>query len=119
MENKKIFSANLQNFVEKSGKSRKDIAQDLNVSQSTFNDWYNGTSYPNIEKIEKIADYFGIKKYQLIEKHDTAFATAVGKLLATDDEYFKKLVIGISKLSLQEKVIVSKTIELFVNIIQE
>lgn len=119
MENKKIFSINLKHFVEKSGKSRAEIAKELNISISTFTDWCNGTSYPHIEKVELIADYFGIKKYQLIEKNDNEFASAVGKLLATDDECLKKLVVGISKLSLQEKMIVNKTFELFIDMLKQ
>lgn len=67
--NKEIFSNNLRKYMELNGKDRKDIAKDLEVSYSTFTDWVNGNSYPRIDKIEKLANYFGIEKSDLIEKH--------------------------------------------------
>ena len=73
--NKEIFSKNLRKYIEISGKDRKDIAKELGYSYSTFTDWYNGNVYPRIDRIEKIANYFGVKKSDLIEEHN-------------DDEYY-------------------------------
>lgn len=67
--NKEIFSHNLQRYILKSGKERKEIALALGVSYSTFTDWVNGNKYPRIDKIEMLADYFGIKKSDLIEEY--------------------------------------------------
>lgn len=119
MDVKKIFSNNLKRLIDESGKERKDIAFELGYSYSTFTDWVNGSSIPNVEKIENIAKYFGVLKSDLIENYDGEFAAALGKLLATDDDYLKKLVVGISRLTLQEKAIVSKTFELFVEILKQ
>ena len=65
--NKEIFARNLKNFILKKGKNRKDVAADLKVSYSTLTDWINGNKYPRIEKIEMLADYFGVSKSDLIE----------------------------------------------------
>lgn len=118
MDNKKIFSTNLQSFVERCQKPRSLIANEIGVSYSTFTDWLNGNTYPSIDKIEIIANYFSIKKYELIEKRDNEYASALGKLLATDDEYLKSLVIGLSNLSLQDKAIISKTLEIIAYILK-
>lgn len=67
--NKEIFSSNLKKYIEISGKDRKDIAKDLSFSYSTFTDWINGNTYPRIDRIEKLANYFNISKSDLIEEH--------------------------------------------------
>lgn len=65
--NKIIFAKNLSKFVDESGKSRKQICQDLNISYTTFCDWINANKYPRIDKIELLAQYFKIEKSDLIE----------------------------------------------------
>ena len=66
--NKEVFSKNLTKYIDASGKSRIDICKELGVAYSTFSEWANGRKYPRIDKIELIANYFGIKKSDLIEE---------------------------------------------------
>lgn len=65
--NKEIFARNLRYYIEQSGKTQKQLAQIVDVAQSTFNDWATGKKYPRIDKIEILANYFGILKSDLIE----------------------------------------------------
>ena len=65
--NKDVFARTLSYYVEKSGKTRAEICQDLGIVYSTFSEWINGRTYPRIDRIELLAKYFGIKKSQLIE----------------------------------------------------
>ena len=37
-----------------------DVAKATSIPNSVFTDWKNGKSAPKIDKILKIADYFGI-----------------------------------------------------------
>ena len=66
--NKDIFAKNLSYYVERSGKTQKEIAEILNVSPASFNNWIKGVKYPRIDKIEMLANYFGILKSDLIEE---------------------------------------------------
>ena len=66
--NKQIFARNLVRYIEKSGKSQKDLAEIVGVAASTFNDWCKAKKYPRIDKIELLANYFGIQKSDLIEE---------------------------------------------------
>jgi repressor LexA len=50
------------------GKDRKQVCDDLGFKYTTFTDWYNGNKYPRIDKIEILADYFGVLKSDLIEE---------------------------------------------------
>lgn len=51
-------------------KDRRDICNDLGFKYTTFTDWYNGNSYPRIDKIEILANYFGVTKADLVEPAD-------------------------------------------------
>lgn len=70
--NKAIFSKNLRRYMDATGKTRKDMCDALGFSYTTFSDWYNGTKYPRIDKIEMMANYFGILKSDLIEEKKDA-----------------------------------------------
>lgn len=67
MDNKNIFSTNLKRYMELSGKSRTDISEALGISYFTVSDWVNGKKYPRMDKVELLANYFGIQKSDLIE----------------------------------------------------
>lgn len=67
MDNKNTFASNLKKYMEINGKSRRDVSEAIGVSYYTFSDWVNGKKYPRIGKVEKLAEYFGILKSDLIE----------------------------------------------------
>lgn len=68
MDNKGVFASNLQKYMKLNGKSRRDVAEALGVSYYTLTDWVNGKKYPRMDKVEKLAKYFGILKSDLIEE---------------------------------------------------
>ncbi len=65
--NKIVFSKNLRDLMKQKGKDRNQVCADLGFKYTTFTDWYNGNKYPRIDKIEMLADYFGVLKSDLIE----------------------------------------------------
>lgn len=71
MDNKEIFSINLKRLMERKGVSRQDLSKVLGVSYFTISDWVNGKKYPRMDKVELLADYFGILKSDLIEDKGT------------------------------------------------
>ena len=68
--NKEVFAKNLAKYLHRSGKSQREMADIVGVSSSTFNEWMNAKKYPRIDKIELLANYFGILKSDLIEEDD-------------------------------------------------
>lgn len=68
--NKEIFSKNLQYYMKINNKDRNDVSRDLEIPYSTLTDWYNGNIYPRIDKIQLLADYFEIKKSDLVEERN-------------------------------------------------
>ena len=65
--NKEIMAKNIQRYMDLKGKDRKEICTDLNFKYSTFSEWVSGNKYPRIDKIEIMANYFGINKADLVE----------------------------------------------------
>lgn len=68
MDNKNIFAENLNYYMREYGKSRRDVCDALGVSYYTLTDWVKGKKYPRMDKVERLANYFGILKSDLIEK---------------------------------------------------
>ena len=66
-EQKTAFSKNLNYFLQLNCKSQKEVADILEIGLSTFNSWCTGAKMPRMDKIQKLADYFGIKKSDLID----------------------------------------------------
>lgn len=64
---KEVFAENLRYYMESRGKNQKELAEIVGVSAPTMNDWLKAKKYPRIDKIEILANYFGILKSDLIE----------------------------------------------------
>ncbi len=65
--NKAIMAKNIQYYMDKHKKTRNEMCAALGVKYTTFTDWIKGNSYPRIDKIELMANYFGISKADLVE----------------------------------------------------
>lgn len=113
--NKAIFAENLLYYVERSGKTQRELAEIVGVSAPTFNEWTKAKKYPRIDKIEMLSRIFGILKSDLIEarneermemqknndiianavvrmRNDEVFLTAVHSIYNMDTEKLKGLL---------------------------
>lgn len=59
---KEVFAKNLKRYMEAFGKNQKEIAAIIGVSAPTINGWLQAKKHPRIDRIESLAQYFGIKK---------------------------------------------------------
>lgn len=75
---KKIFSKNLNYYMELNEKTQTDIINDLGFNKSAVSTWCNGTRLPRMDKVELLAQYFDINRSDLIED----------KNRQTDDHYY-------------------------------
>lgn len=70
-EYKKIFSKNLNFFLELNGKTQIDLINDLGLNKSAVSTWCNGTRLPRMDKVDMLAKYFGVNRSDLLEdKHE-------------------------------------------------
>lgn len=67
MNNKEIMSKNIRYYLKLKNKNAMDLVRDLNLKQPTVSSWMNGDTYPRIDKIEMLANYFNIDKSDLVE----------------------------------------------------
>ena len=68
--NKDIFIKNLNHYLTLSGKMQKEVADAIGISRGTFCDWMKGRAFPRMDKVQALADYFGIKLSDLLEIPD-------------------------------------------------
>ena len=68
--NKEVMAENLKFYLSRSGKTQKELSELLGISPSAFNDWIKAKKYPRIDKLEMLANIFGIQKSDLIEKRN-------------------------------------------------
>lgn len=62
---RKIISKNIRRYAEINNKTQTDISKDLKIPKSTLSGYFNATSTPSPGNIQKLADYFGVKKSDL------------------------------------------------------
>ena len=60
-----VFRRNLLKYL--GDTPQADVAKAIGVSPQTFNTWCQGKALPRMGKVQALADYFKIKKSDLIE----------------------------------------------------
>lgn len=65
--NKQLMAKNISRLMKENNIDRKKLSNDLKVKYTTLSDWINAKTYPRIDKIELLADYFNVTKADLVE----------------------------------------------------
>ena len=102
--NKMIFARNLNRFMEAKKVSRYDVAKAVDSSYFAVSDWCRGYKYPRMDKVERLAEFFGVMKSDLIEEKLTEEQREDNEILAniiirmrTDDD-FRQVVESIYRM---------------------
>lgn len=73
-------------LCEKNGVSSADVARATGVAKATLSEWKKGTYRPKADKLQKIADYFGVSlDYLMTGQHPEQTSTS-GKAYYFSDE---------------------------------
>lgn len=77
--NKEVMAKNIKRLMTRYGKDRIEVCKDLGFKYTTFADWINAKTYPRIDKIEMMANYFNVSKAELVEiqSEQTRFSKGV------------------------------------------
>ena len=62
---------NLNAFSAMTGRSRDDIARDLDMPYTTICAWFNGSRFPRIEYMSMLAEYFGVSVHDIMDSNTT------------------------------------------------
>ena len=73
--NKEIMAKNIKRYMALNQVRQTDICKTLKFPMATFSDWINAKTYPRIDKIEMMANYFGIEKSDLVEDRNELVKT--------------------------------------------
>lgn len=119
--NKETMSKNLRYYVSRSGKTQKELCEIFGVATSTFNDWMKAKKYPRIDKIEIMANYFGILKSDLIEDKPKAHKEMQKKndimsdiiLKMNEDAELLSMVEALSELGFEQREAVKSVLNAF------
>ena len=65
--NKEIMARNIRTYLDRKGITGKDLALAIGVPPTTLYSWLQAQAYPRIDKIELMANYFGVSKAALVE----------------------------------------------------
>lgn len=84
--NKQVMAQNIKMYMEDKGISRKEFCKRLGLAYSTVTDWLNAEKYPRIDKIERMANFFGVSKADLVEPHTTDHSHPNQPTVVTDKQ---------------------------------
>ena len=68
IKSKNVFQNNLEKYILRSGKAKKDIAFALGVQPSTISDWLAGRGYPRLKYMDPLAEMLGVSVAELVEE---------------------------------------------------
>lgn len=74
-ETKRIFANNLSRLLDSNGISQIEFAKKMKVAASTVSSWCTGEKMPRMDKVEWMAEFFGVPRSSLID--DMSQQTAV------------------------------------------
>ena len=80
--NKKTMSKNITRYMDAKGIDRLALCEATGIKYTTLVGWLTEQTYPRIDKIEMLANYFGITKADLVEEPKADVAIKV-----SEDEY--------------------------------
>lgn len=95
----KIFSDNLNYWLNERGKTQADLARHLNVSTATTSDWCNENKIPRTDKLVQISRWLMIELSDLIEDKKKEEVSEFDKILfrIKDDPSFLELVFTLNR----------------------
>jgi len=65
---KEIFARNLNYYIESRGTTQTELCNKLDIPKMTMSNWVKANTYPRPDKVQLLADHFGIKRSDLTEE---------------------------------------------------
>ena len=63
-----VFARNLKGLLQQNGITQQDLVVKFGITASTVSDWCTGKKYPRVDKIQLLADYFGVARSRLTDE---------------------------------------------------
>lgn len=100
----KIFSDNLNYWLNARGKTQADLARYMNVSTATTSDWCNANKIPRTDKLVQISRWLMIELSDLIMEKEKEELSEFEKVLfrLKDDPDFYQLVSTLNRFDIEK-----------------
>ena len=72
-ENRAMMGKNIRRLLIEKDITSQELSDRLGISYSTLTDWINGNTYPRIDSIERLANFFGVNKSDLVEEKQSEY----------------------------------------------
>lgn len=89
-ETKAIFAYNLTRLLNKNNITQIELAGKMRVAASTVSSWCNGEKMPRMDKVEWMANFFGVPTSSLIEADQQNKDFNIVKIVGRDGSYKEK-----------------------------
>lgn len=115
--NKQVFANNLKYYIQEKGVTQKEVAEALEMSQGALSDWMKLRTYPRMDKVQRLAEFFGIEKSDLVEDRSVKSKYYLHKeikrleTVMVDSPESVELYLAIERLSDANKAIVKALVD--------
>ena len=75
---RKIVAENIQRLLARKGITQTQMADELGFKETTVSGWMTAQKYPRIDKIQKMADYFGVMRSEITEPYSDVLVKVGG-----------------------------------------
>lgn len=65
-----ILVKNLLFYLDRLGLTQTEFARELGYPETTVSNWFNKNTYPRPDKIQEMANYFGVRRTDLTENNE-------------------------------------------------
>jgi len=91
--NENLFKTQLKNLIEETKTSQTDLAKKIGVTRQAISSYTLGITLPDIEKFQKIADYFNVSYDYLlgVSPNKTRENTDIGERFGLHDKAIKNM----------------------------
>ena len=90
--NKPVMAANIKRYMKENGVNAKELSKAIDVPYTTVLSWTKAEYYPRIDKIERMSEYFGCLKSDLIENKKQPAASNKGNELSENKKALMQLI---------------------------
>lgn len=98
VEQKAVFAENLQRYIRSYTGDQKQLAFDLGIKPTTFNQWVKGKAMPAVSDIRRVADFFGIGISALVDPHSESLPSvspmASDGSMTINDQYEQEVILA-------------------------
>ena len=76
-EARSAFPKILKAYMDKNGYNQSDIAKHMHVSKQTVSEWVKGNKFPRVDKMQALADLFGVLMSDMYTPQNTGIKLKV------------------------------------------